>query len=266
MMFIFNVNTLISRDNDVFGGALCLLFFFGPAAAGFSYVVSFAFKSPTFCNVMIIITGFIVSFAGALATFIMQLLLSAGVGGRKLRLSANIVNWTLRFFPPFNLAKGLLYVLNIEIFKLLEEDPDISAFSTPVLLWEVVFLAVEGVFYTGLAIVLDVILNKPSFLSCFGGFRGIGTVSALEEDSDVISEELRVQNGNAEGDMIIINKLSKVYGNGKIAVSNMSLGIHPGECFGLLGINGMSFMFAEQPLTMFFIRSGKNNDDGNADR
>lgn len=238
MMFIFGVKILTTNENDVFAGIVSLLFWFGPAAAGFSYVVSFAFKSPTFCNVLIIITGFIVSFAGSLATFIMNLLLSLGAGGRKLRLASNIVNWTLRFFPPFNLAKGLLYVLNLQTFKLLERDPNLSAFHGSILRWEVIFLAVEGFFYTGLAIVLDIYLNKPSCFSCFRGFRGISTVSALEEDSDVIAEEERVQSGEGDDDMIIIKKLSKVYGNGKIAVNNMSLGIRAGECFGLLGING----------------------------
>jgi ABC-type multidrug transport system fused ATPase/permease subunit len=239
-MFIFQVTLLTTTDHDTFGGVLALLFFFGPAAAGFSYLVSFTFKSPTLCNVMIICTGFFVAFAGSLATLIMNLLLSIGLGGRKLRLAANIVNWSLRFFPPFNLSKGLLYVLNLEIFSLLNQDPDLSVFDESILFWEVVFLAVEGVLYTALAIVLDVYLNRPSVTGVFGRtlFRVTGTASA-DEDSDVVAEEERVQSGNAADDMIVIKKMSKIYGNGKVAVNNLSLGIHHGECFGLLGINGM---------------------------
>jgi ABC-type multidrug transport system fused ATPase/permease subunit len=239
-MFVFQVKALTTTDNDVFGGVLALLFFYGPAAAGFSYVVSFAFKSPTFCNVMIVCTGFFVAFAGSLATFIMNLLLSGGAGGRKLRLASNIVNWSLRFFPPFNLSKGLIYVLFLEIFTFLEKDPYLSAFDESILFWEVVFLAVEGVLYTALAIVLDVYLNRPSVTGVFGRtlFRVTGTASA-DEDSDVKAEEERVQSGNAADDMIVIKKMSKIYGNGKVAVNNLSLGIHHGECFGLLGINGM---------------------------
>lgn len=50
-----------------------------------------------------------------------------------------------------------------------------------------------------------------------------------------------------------MNELSKVYPNGKRAVDVMSLGIPPGECFGLLGINGagkttiMAMLTAEFP-------------------
>jgi ATP-binding cassette, subfamily A (ABC1), member 3 len=43
--------------------------------------------------------------------------------------------------------------------------------------------------------------------------------------------------------MIVIKKMSKIYGNGKVAVNNLSLGIHYGECFGLLGINGMFSLY-----------------------
>jgi len=44
--------------------------------------------------------------------------------------------------------------------------------------------------------------------------------------------------GKANGDLIVIDHMTKVYGNGKVAVNNLSLGIPPGQCFGLLGING----------------------------
>lgn len=240
MMFIFQVDVLTTSENGVFLGVMALLFFYGPAAAGFSYVFSFAFKCPTFCNVFIISVGFFASFAGSIATLIMNILLSAGNGGRGLRLACNIVNWSLRFFPPFNLAKGLLYVLNLETFVLLTRDPNLVAFDGAILLWEVIFLAVEGVSYTALAIALDIYLNKPSVTGVFGRalFRGT-VVTSAEEDSDVLAEEERVQSGNAADDMIVIKKMSKIFGNGKVAVNNLSLGIHYGECFGLLGINGM---------------------------
>jgi ABC-2 family transporter protein len=240
-MFLFKVKVLTTSDNDIFLGVLALLFFYGPAAAGFSYVVSFAFKSPTFCNVLIIIVGFIVSFAGSLATLIMNLLVAVDLGGRKLRLASNIVNWSLRFFPPFNLAKGLLYVLYLNTFALIEQDPDISAFHKDVLLLEVIFLAAEGIVYTAIAIFLDVYLNRPSVTGVFGRalFKNTAVAALGDEDSDVLAEEERVNSGAAADDMIVIKKMSKVYGNGKIAVNSMSLGIHPGECFGLLGINGM---------------------------
>jgi ATPase subunit of ABC transporter with duplicated ATPase domains len=61
-------------------------------------------------------------------------------------------------------------------------------------------------------------------------------------DDDVVAEEELVLSGTSEPDAIAIKRLTKVYDDGKVAVDNLSLGIAPGECFGLLGINGKSFI------------------------
>jgi ABC-type glutathione transport system ATPase component len=58
------------------------------------------------------------------------------------------------------------------------------------------------------------------------------------DDDDVIVENERVRTGKADADLIVLNALSKQYPNRKQAVDFMSLGIAPGQCFGLLGING----------------------------
>jgi ATP-binding cassette, subfamily A (ABC1), member 3 len=63
-------------------------------------------------------------------------------------------------------------------------------------------------------------------------------VNSIPDDDDVLTEQHLVHSGRAESDRIVIRNLSKVYENGKVAVNNLSIGIAPGECFGLLGING----------------------------
>lgn len=282
LMFIFEVNVLTTTERDALSGIIALLFFFGPASAGFSYCISFAFSSPSLCNVAIIISGFIIGLGGPLAVFLLQLFALASSGtNEKLENAATIVTWVLRIFPTFNLGKGILFVLNIQYFVAVEEDFDLSAWSEPILLVEVIYLAVQGFVYTGLAILLDVWSNNPNMvafwqtLTC-GGLcaynQGPDITTALPEDDDVIAEQDRVlaeqdqiraeqdrvlareanegeaneefpnggeaNEGEANGDLIVISQLSKIYGNGKIAVNNLSLGIPPGECFGLLGING----------------------------
>lgn len=47
-------------------------------------------------------------------------------------------------------------------------------------------------------------------------------------------------------------KISKVYENGKLAVNNLALGIPPGECFGLLGINGKLPVVRQNYVVPFF--------------
>ena len=63
-------------------------------------------------------------------------------------------------------------------------------------------------------------------------------VNGTPDDDDVVREQQLVRSGKAEADRIVIRNLSKVYDDGKVAVDNISIGIAPGECFGLLGING----------------------------
>ena len=267
LMFIFDVNVLTTTERDVFSGIVAILFFFGPAAAGFSYCVSFAFKSPSLCNLAIIVSGFLIGLGGPLAVLLLQFFGDNPLNPNpKLKQAADVVTWILRiFFPTFNLGKGILFVLNIEALSFLEQDPDLSAWSEPVLLYEVIFLAVQGVVYTGLAILLDVWSTNPSamafwnVLAC-GGLsarrQGPDITTALPEDDDVIAEQNRVLEGDANDDLIVISQMSKVYSNGKIAVNGMSLGVPHGECFGLLGINGtytvccIPFLFR---VTLYFV-------------
>jgi ABC-type uncharacterized transport system ATPase subunit len=58
------------------------------------------------------------------------------------------------------------------------------------------------------------------------------------DDQDVIAEQDRVLCGQANDDLIVMDQLTKVWPPHKVAVNHMSLGIPPGQCFGLLGING----------------------------
>lgn len=62
----------------------------------------------------------------------------------------------------------------------------------------------------------------------------------MEEDEDVVRERIRTENGNTN-DVIKTVRLRKeyrsVYGT-NVAVQNLSFGVEPGSCFGLLGVNG----------------------------
>lgn len=75
-------------------------------------------------------------------------------------------------------------------------------------------------------------------LQCFQSQEVIDDVNTTPDDDDVLAEQQLVHSGKADADRIAIRNLSKVYDNGKVAVDNLSIGVAPGECFGLLGING----------------------------
>jgi len=52
------VGSFTTSARDIAGGTILLLFLFGPAAAGFTYCVSFLFKSPSACNTFVIVLNF----------------------------------------------------------------------------------------------------------------------------------------------------------------------------------------------------------------
>lgn len=253
LMFAFNLSVFTTSERDTFSGVFALMIFYGPAAAGWAYCFSFMFTSPTLCNVILIILSFLISFGGAIAAFILTLLSGLddleGSSGT-LTTAANCVNWILRFFPPFCLGKGLLFVINAEIIGYLEEDFNLSVWTNPILRIEVIFLLAESIGYTFLAMCLDLWSSNPRVMALCKNSFGLLTFSwlfrtnepditvALPEDEDVIAEQERVLGGGANEDLVVISELTKMYSGGKLAVNNMSLGIAPGECFGLLGING----------------------------
>ena len=59
-----------------------------------------------------------------------------------------------------------------------------------------------------------------------------------EEHPDVARERARVESGKADKDGIALKGLTKVFDKTLVAVNNLTLGIRPNECFGMLGPNG----------------------------
>lgn len=244
LIFAFSLTVFTTTDKNVVSGVLVLFILFGPAAAGFAYCVSFGFKSPAWCNITIIVSGFIIGLAAPIAALIMRLIgMDPFNPSHKLVTIAKAIEWIGRFFPTFCLGKGLLYVINIDTFQLLL-GKQLNAWDTDVLLIEVIFLACESLLYPILAIYLDILSSNPEamrlFQNIFGCRKASGhsVVANIPDDDDVVAEQQRVLSGQTNDDAIVISNLTKIYSNGKVAVNKLSLGIPPGECFGLLGING----------------------------
>eukprot|EP00522_Entomoneis_paludosa_P003197 CAMPEP_0172465378 /NCGR_PEP_ID=MMETSP1065-20121228/53328_1 /TAXON_ID=265537 /ORGANISM="Amphiprora paludosa, Strain CCMP125" /LENGTH=1924 /DNA_ID=CAMNT_0013221897 /DNA_START=90 /DNA_END=5865 /DNA_ORIENTATION=+ len=270
LMYAFDITVLTTSNRNANSGVIVVLLLYGPAAASFSYCVSFMFKSPALCSLFVIVFGFLVAMGGPLTIFILTILGNDDPDNKKDNLitAAEVITWILRFFPPFCLGQGLFNVINIDAFEYLEGDDDLNAWSETILLLEVLFLLGESVLYLLLAVRLDIWSNNPRAVGIWQNFVSILTckcfckkkdevdiTTALPDDDDVLAEQDRVLAGEANNDLIVLSQMTKVYGNNKIAVNNMSLGIAPGECFGLLGINGagktttMGMLTAEFPPT-----------------
>jgi len=264
LMFAFSVDAFTTSDRGVLGGTILSLLVYGPASAGFTYCLSYIFKSPSACNAFVIVFNFFIGLTGPLVSLILRFI-DAGNGddGTDFKGIAVIIEWCLRPIPSFNLSKSLLFMINIDTFALIGNDPDLTVWSKEVILIEFIFLCVQSVFYILLAILIDKVSTKPkasqlwkTLISCgfcCGRKKNVRIYGNGEEDSDVLRESERVTSGGADGDLIIMKSLEKTYPGGKLAVNNLSLGIPPGQCFGLLGVNGagktttMSMLTAEFP-------------------
>lgn len=271
LIFAFDASVFTTTERHAIEGVICLLLLFGPAAASLSYCFSFMFKSPSLCNVTIIISGFLIGMGASIGecqlaarclrclsapVLLTPLLLQSAalilrfIGLNPFEPKPNLVNialaieWIGRFFPTFCLGKGLLYVINIEAFAFLYGKRDLDAWDPDILLVEVIFLASESVIYLLLAILLDILSSNPEamlfcqkLINCHP-FSEQNAVAGIPDDDDVIAEQQRVLHGDTDDDAIVLKELTKIYPSGKVAVNEISLGIPPGECFGLLGVNG----------------------------
>ncbi len=122
-------------------------------------------------------------------------------------------------------------------------------------------------FLLGLAILF--ILENSSIISITFSklFRSAEIIPQSQVlESDVDAEAERIRNSNIEElidqEPFVLKNLSKVYKSRRVkslAVNNLSVGIKPKECFGLLGLNG-----AGKTTTLKIITSELRASDGSA--
>lgn len=244
----FSAEAFITKERNVVTGTFVLLILFGPASAGFSYIVSFFFKSPSMCNLFTIVFNFFIAMAGPIICFLLRLL-AVDPSNPKLHLktAAIVIEWILRLVPSFCLGRGLLFSINIGFFEIVE-GKQLSVWSPTIALYDMIALGVESVIYIVATIRIDILSSKPKAVTMFQNImkcmclrrkRNLHTGESDQlDDLDVSAENKRVFSGQADNELIILKGLTKRYPNGKLAVDHMWLGIPHGQCFGLLGVNG----------------------------
>ncbi|GFR10884.1 ATP-binding cassette sub-family A member 3 [Trichonephila clavata] len=111
------------------------------------------------------------------------------------------------------------------------------------------FLFIDGCIYFSILLLLETRFMgaffraaKSRVMSLRKSMIGQIMEENINQDSDVLAEEERVRNLTAThlgtgGEALLVSGLTKVYRN-FYAVNRLTFGIHPEECFGLLGVNG----------------------------
>ncbi|KAI2668143.1 Phospholipid-transporting ATPase ABCA1 [Labeo rohita] len=187
---------------------------------------------PSTAYVVLTSVNILIGINGSVSTFVLELFGSNEIGGIN-----DILKNVFLIFPHFCLGRGLIdMVKNQAMADALERFGE-NRFRSP-LAWDMVgknlfAMAIEGVIFFCITVLIQYrfcIKARPVSTK----LKPIG-----EEDEDVARERQRILCGGGQTDILELKQLTKVYKRKqKPAVDRLCVGIPPGECFGLLGVNG----------------------------
>ncbi|NWX42570.1 ABCA1 protein, partial [Steatornis caripensis] len=209
-----------------------LLFLYGWSITPLMYPASFVFKIPSTAYVVLTSVNLFIGINGSVATFVLELFTN-----NKLNNINDILKSVFLIFPHFCLGRGLIdMVKNQAMADALERFGE-NRFVSP-LSWDLVgrnlfAMAVEGVVF----FLITVLIQYRFFIKPRPVYAKLPPVN--DEDEDVTRERQRIISGGGQSDILEIKELTKIYRmKRKPAVDRICVGIPPGECFGLLGVNG----------------------------
>ncbi|KAF3821200.1 hypothetical protein GH733_011353 [Mirounga leonina] len=209
-----------------------LLLLYGWSITPLMYPASFVFKIPSTAYVVLTSVNLFIGINGSVATFVLELFTN-----NKLNNINDILKSVFLIFPHFCLGRGLIdMVKNQAMADALERFGE-NRFVSP-LSWDLVgrnlfAMAVEGVVF----FLITVLIQYRFFIRPRPVDAKLPPLN--DEDEDVKRERQRILDGGGQNDILEIKELTKIYRRKrKPAVDRICVGIPPGECFGLLGVNG----------------------------
>uniref|UniRef100_A0A8C0GI20 ABC transporter domain-containing protein n=1 Tax=Chelonoidis abingdonii TaxID=106734 RepID=A0A8C0GI20_CHEAB len=199
-----------------------LLFLYGWSITPLMYPASFLFSVPSTAYVVLTCVNLFIGINSSVATFVLELF-------------TDQVSPVFLIFPHFCLGRGLIDMVKNQAMA--------DRFVSP-LCWDLagknmfamVWVSWQPRCPTCRSMPLALVGRHPLFASWpfavklppLGG-----------EDEDVAREREKITSGARQGDILVLHDLTKVYrAKKKLAVDRLCVGIPPGECFGLLGVNG----------------------------
>ncbi|XP_075831678.1 phospholipid-transporting ATPase ABCA7 isoform X4 [Microtus pennsylvanicus] len=211
---------------------LLLLLLYGWSITPLMYPASFFFSVPSTAYVVLTCINLFIGINSSMATFVLELL-----SDQNLQEVSRILKQVFLIFPHFCLGRGLIdMVRNQAVADAFERLGD-KQFQSP-LRWDIIGKNLLAMVAQGpLFLLVTLLLQHRSHLLPQPKPRLLPPLG--KEDEDVARERERVTKGATKGDLLVLRDLTKVYrGQKNPAVDRLCLGIPPGECFGLLGVNG----------------------------
>ncbi|XP_075415885.1 ATP-binding cassette sub-family A member 2 isoform X1 [Tenrec ecaudatus] len=234
ILFVFDLPAYTSPTN--FPAVLSLFLLYGWSITPIMYPASFWFEVPSSAYVFLIVINLFIGITATVATFLLQLF----EHDKDLKVVNSYLKSCFLIFPNYNLGHGLMEMayneyINEYYAKIGQFDKMKSPFEWDIVTRGLVAMTIEGFVGFFLTIMCQYsFMRRPQRMPV--------STQPVEDDIDVASERQRVLRGDADNDMVKIENLTKVYKSRKmgriLAVDRLCLGVRPGECFGLLGVNG----------------------------
>ncbi|CAO2641511.1 ATP-binding cassette sub-family A member 7 [Lemmus lemmus] len=211
---------------------LLLLLLYGWSITPLMYPASFFFSVPSTAYVVLTCINLFIGINSSMATFVLELL-----SDQNLQEVSRILKQVFLIFPHFCLGRGLIDMVRNQAMADAFERLGDKQFQSP-LHWDIIGKNLLAMVAQGpLFLLITLLLQHRSHLLPQPKPRLLPPLG--EEDEDVARERARVTKGATKGDLLVLRDLTKVYrGQKSPAVDRLCLGIPPGECFGLLGVNG----------------------------
>ncbi|XP_024944655.1 uncharacterized protein LOC107271675 isoform X2 [Cephus cinctus] len=243
---IFGLSTYVARDNLP---AICLvLILFAWAVIPLTHFMEKIFDDASVVNMILFCVNTFIGVA-ALATILIIDILGNSKTAEDIR---EILHKIFLILPQYALGDSLVRMAKNDITAELLERFHMDTYVSP-LGWEllglhyVVFLVVGAIFYLlNLAIECRLVPGFPGYLYRIGKCNKNSDqdqIDNVNEDEDVLIERRRVEWSRESHDLLRVLNLRKEYqsvdSGKKVAVQDLSFGVQPGECFGLLGVNGV---------------------------
>ncbi|NWI00272.1 ABCA1 protein, partial [Tichodroma muraria] len=212
-----------------------LLLLYGWSITPLMYPASFLFSIPSTAYVALTCINLFIGINGSVATFVLELFVDQNL---------NDINRVLKkvflIFPHFCLGRGLIdMVKNQAMADAFERFGESRGRFVSPLSWDLAgknmfAMAIEGIIF----FLFTLLLQYHHFFLRLGP-RALELPSLGDEDQDVARERVRVGSIPPHGHLLLLKDLTKVYRRRKApAVDRLCVAIPPGECFGLLGVNG----------------------------
>nr|QNH67915.1 ATP-binding cassette transporter subfamily A member 1-like protein X3 [Brachionus plicatilis] len=233
-------STAYSSNARNFGALVLLLILFGWSSLPMSYLMS-RFFSDTGSAYMI---GFCFTLFSGIATCVAVFLLSfLAETNQSIAITYKILDKMSLLFPSFSLGSGLIELTKNQILSeaysiIGQNNVYKDPFSFDMLGIKFLALFLTGTLFFIIIAIMESDINFFPF--CKPGIESFAP--AIQEDIDVGQERKRIQNDEANYDVLLAKNLTKKYrkatGSRVCAVNNVCFSIPLGHCFGLLGING----------------------------